>query len=1158
MSIAPQFVERFDRIWLQARRVQLSQAICWGVLTALAGIALLAAVDYWLELPRPLRLGAIGAIAVAAVAVSVSLIVVSIRRWQRGATAATIERVFPQLGQRIRTTVQYGELAPEQIEAQGVAGTLVDALESDTVRLAQPLPLDAVIPWRSLALASLAAAALGLGLAGASALDWEWRAAARRALAGQDEYTRLTVTPGNASVTEGQSLLIEVTVAGRSGDSLELLHKRTDDSGSEWRSQVISLDDAEKTGEQEWRYSVPLNRIRFPEEYRVKAGSAQSDIYKILVRYPLKIARLQAAVQPPAYTRLPEQVVEGSNLAALVGSQARLEIELDRPPQTAWLEMQALPTRGQPAPVAEKIPLAIDGAKLSASFEIAGDRTFQVFATAADGMQLPENKHRIRARFDEPPRVWFESPSEALEVHTLAEILMQIRVSDDFGLSRAGIMFEVNNEEEYPLLMQDFLAAAEELQTTGTLSPTTRATLEKVLPLEHFELTQRDSVMYYAFAEDILPSGAQRTETDLRFIDIRPFKRTYRVLPDPEGMGMGQATRLKSLEELIARQRHALNRAIGLAKKFERGGQADLAGTDSLVKFEGELATFTRQLAEGLQARGADDVEMLYQAETAMLNSADSLSAGRYEIAEQQMRDAVKNLIDARDRLQIFLNRNRDRRQLAQFRSFDRMQQQKIRRPKSDDQAAQQIAQRLEKLADEEDFVYATLAALLEPGQTSPLAPPTGSSGETPAPMPMPMPMTAEGAPVNAGDSPSQPPALSRDELEDKQLDIAAEAREIEKALAALPKATELAKQRMAAAAKAAEDTTDAIGRGELEDAKGTAGATREQLRELAAQVRALLAEEQAERIAAAQQMAAALSRLQEDFVDRLANPGEAMGLPSGQQPREDQPPGVGQGQPRDPDQEMPGLGGQAEKIAEKSQTLADVLGAAARADRPEDVASAEKVGALMGALDLPSMTDRLKNLPGQMKAGKKEDARATAGDGAEKMEAAAEQLAGLHRQIVAPRVEELANLERQVVQLDQQLDQLQTDARVTAWHLDAEELLEQLDEKGISQELRDRLFEEMKQAGWGPDAARRRWQWPRIDGGYYAAPRNYRSLLTRIASDIRQQMQEMLLGDLQTTGDEPIPPQYEELVDRYYKVLATEGKGQPPGVNRPGTGDGK
>jgi len=34
-----------------------------------------------------------------------------------------------------------------------------------------------------------------------------------------------------------------------------------------------------------------------------------------------------------------------------------------------------------------------------------------------------------------------------------------------------------------------------------------------------------------------------------------------------------------------------------------------------------------------------------------------------------------------------------------------------------------------------------------------------------------------------------------------------------------------------------------------------------------------------------------------------------------------------------------------------------------AGADRPEDVPSAEKVGALMGALDLPSVTQRLQKL---------------------------------------------------------------------------------------------------------------------------------------------------------------------------------------------------
>jgi len=50
-----------------------------------------------------------------------------------------------------------------------------------------------------------------------------------------------------------------------------------------------------------------------------------------------------------------------------------------------------------------------------------------------------------------------------------------------------------------------------------------------MLLLEEHELTPTDSITYYAFAEDGFPDGPRRTVTDLRFIDVRPFKRIYKV-----------------------------------------------------------------------------------------------------------------------------------------------------------------------------------------------------------------------------------------------------------------------------------------------------------------------------------------------------------------------------------------------------------------------------------------------------------------------------------------------------------------------------------------------------------------------------------------------------------------------------------------------------
>ncbi|MBC7854233.1 MAG: hypothetical protein IAF94_12430 [Pirellulaceae bacterium] len=717
-------------------------------------------------------------------------------------------------------------------------------------------------------------------------------------------------------------------------------------------------------------------------------------------------------------------------------------------------------------------------------------------------------------------------------------------------------------------MAKDFLEAAEELKTTGKLSPQTRASLEKVLPLEHFELAQTDSVMYYAFAEDNKPELAQRTQTDLRFIDIRPFKRTYRIL-DANGMPTEQqGPPLKSLEELIARQRYALNRTIQIARRFTHTQTADLSGVDALIKFEAELAKSTRELAEGLQARGIDDTELLYQAETAMLGATDSLSAGKYDTATLQQRDALKNLIEGRNRIQMSIQKNPNRAQLAALRQFDRIQRQKLRRPKSDEEEAKEVVRRLEELADREEFVYKTLGG--EDGSAKGDNAAGKPMGEPKEPMKGEGKGAAEGTPKGEpkkeegkepadktgektgeekpgdkpGDKPEEKGPLTARELEDKQLDIALEAREIEKTLGGLQGITDLAKERMAVAAKAAEETGSALGKGDLAEAQKGAEGAGKQFRELSQQVQALLAEEQAQRIAAAEQMASQLAREQKDFADRLASETEGSGGEGKPKKKnEEKRPGKGEEKKKDGDKyKMPGLDGQAEDIAEKATTLADVLGAAAKANTPEDQASAKKVQELVGKLKLDELTQRLQDLPGQVGAGKMQEAKAAAGDGSERMEAAAEQLSALHRSIVAPKVDELAKLEAKLNGLGEELTQLDTPTEITGWHMDATALLEELEKAGVTEELRKEFLEEMKKAGWGPEM-KKGWNWSRVEGGYYAAPAGYRILISRLLDATRGRIQDLMLGELASSRDEAIPPQYQDLVDRYHQVLSSEGK---------------
>ena len=259
------------------------------------------------------------------------------------------------------------------------------------------------------------------------------------------------------------------------------------------------------------------------------------------------------------------------------------------------------------------------------------------------------------------------------------------------------------------------VAAANEFTATGKVSPTTQTALEKALPLELFELTQKDSVMYFGYAEDNRPDNPQRTETDMRFIDIRPFKRSYKMIdPDPmPSMGGGS---LKTLEELIKQQRFGLNRTMQIEKRAAAGRNPDASTLDQLMKFETDLAQNVRESAEGLLARGFDSVDLFFQAETAMLAAVDSMSVGKWENATLQMKDALKFLIEQRDLAALFILKNPDAAQLAAMRAYDRLQAQKLRRPKTDKEEARELIQRLEALIAEESSVAESLDA--EPEET--------------------------------------------------------------------------------------------------------------------------------------------------------------------------------------------------------------------------------------------------------------------------------------------------------------------------------------------------------------------------------------------------------------------------------------------------------
>lgn len=525
---AADLVRRVEATRQDWRRMLWIHAVLRAALAILVGAGVSALADWLWVLETPTRLG------VWIVGIIVFLLLAA--RWRLASQAAAspqraaaeIENAFPDLGQRVCTTLEYAAPTPTTMPAWP---SLVTALSRETSERTRGIDFQQVVPWRSLlrpaaALAGLVLVSLILLAASPAA-----RIAAARLFFVPVHYTQLAVEPGNHEVKAGTDVAVRAIVSGRPVRRVELLHRKAD-SQQDWTA--VSLLPEPKPGESAaatvtGTLEKTLHDCQENLEYRVVAGPVASDIFRLNVLHPLILKSFHAQIEPPAYTRQKPSVVEQTigdagtiqDLRVIEGSRVRLQFTLDRAPQTAELRLTATAADASSPATTETLPLTQAESDPSLGWHLASvtrELEAELRAKAADGMELEPQKFRIRVRLDRQPTVRFVRPDEQLEVTPSTEIPMEVASSDDFGLSQVGIVYQIGSGPKKTLHL-DKLAE----------QPVTLATLA-TLYLEEHPLTFQDAVSYHAFAEDNYPGGPHRVTTDLRFIDIRPYKRSFQVL----------------------------------------------------------------------------------------------------------------------------------------------------------------------------------------------------------------------------------------------------------------------------------------------------------------------------------------------------------------------------------------------------------------------------------------------------------------------------------------------------------------------------------------------------------------------------------------------------------------------------------------------------
>ncbi|MDX1928857.1 MAG: hypothetical protein SFV81_20165, partial [Pirellulaceae bacterium] len=994
--------------------------------------------------------------------------------------------------------------------------------------------------------------------------------ASLRALGSERVYTELEVLPGNSRLLEGTVLRLGLQLHGRTDRKVTLRYRQAEEES--WiESELLPSEQTSKPRHASFEASI--GKLTHPVEYQFITTAGNTPLYKVDVQPFIQVEKFETLVTPPGYTRLEQRSFSATELTVLAGSRVQFAIATNHP--LAEAELLA----GDKLSTMQPVTALKQDAPALWSFELpsTGSVYWHFSGKGPDGTPIAPVKGRLRIRYDEAPRIEWRDPTEEIKVHTLAELPMRAQVSDDYGLTDSGIVFQVGDEEEY--VLKKWLQAEVEGATPDSI--TTQLRLEEILPLESLLLSERDFVTYYAYAVDNREGSPQRIETDTRYIDIQPLRQFWSEQDEEPNVGGGGGL-VVQLEEIIRRQRFLINRTRRESQNqipTESNTEVleQLPQLERMVASQSELADLTRFLVEFIVSQGNDDTEALNQAEAAMLQAVDSLTKADFVSALAHEEEAGRSLVEARNTLEIVLQKNRTPQQVAQARAFVRQMQQKLRRtpPKTD----KQLADSLEQIANEQKKLGLELEQASAPKKGLSATDPAAGTNNSEANSAVSDPAAAKGTPQGDGDgnaiaenstdsSDSQPEEIQPEEIqpeevkpETREQDLVERVRAIDAGLSQAVKRSLLVGKRMEANIAAMDDLTGKLRQAWLNTQSNSSSdkapmanaeaamafEISDQLRELAIHIGALSQPEPANRISSLRDMTAAMSNMELEVSNSVAKSSqleEASQVKSAPTQTADQI-----AQLRET------AGRMGERLKERASTIEDVL------KTPQDLGNLEANEINDQIQKFVSDNEFLDDLSDsraameQPTAEKETDEWVQAADGrATEYADAATQLDSMYRQLVMPRTDQLRKLESIANQLSKAITQQNgvggkaTEPQPNGTGKSVESLKREL-QNGLKEADLDELLEMLAGGGELEQTARSgtngrdpAFQESSAKGDFndqFSLNRGLLSGVTRVQKELRNRIQELIMLEIAADRDAPVPTQYRELIDGYFRTIA-------------------
>ena len=392
-------------------------------------------------------------------------------------------------------------------------------LAADVARATRGLDLDTVISHRA-----ISQSVLGAGIASvvflASAV-WFAPSAGRASKVAAaylfPSYYRITVSPGDAKVRQGQPLRIVARMPGIEGLKPVLTVGR----GADARTAELL------PGETADEFVLTLKNLTVSFPYHVSAGSTTSAEFTVTVVRPIRVSRVDLHFDYPKGLGLaPRTEEDGGDIYAPEGTKVEVTVTTDKPVAQGQLTLAD----------GTQIPLAGPDRVLTAEVTVNAEGSYRIALEDLDGFKnAGDTEYFIRTVSDSPPDVRILRPAGDRHVSPLEEVTIEAHAEDDYGVGSLELVLKASNGRESVVP----LAKGGGLSVNGS----------HTLFLEDLNVQPGDFVTYHARARDV-PHGRQSAEarSDIYFLEVKPYEEEF-VSAESQAMGgmMGQQTDVDTL-----------------------------------------------------------------------------------------------------------------------------------------------------------------------------------------------------------------------------------------------------------------------------------------------------------------------------------------------------------------------------------------------------------------------------------------------------------------------------------------------------------------------------------------------------------------------------------------------------------------------------------